>query len=68
MEAPDSLTMTIGIEDGSLASLTAPSASRDAVPLPMAMASIWNCSTSLRTVRMASFAWPTPMVRWSTVS
>ena len=68
MDAPDSLVMTMGMEDGRPASLTAPSASRDAVPLPMAMASIWNCSTSLRTWVMASFAWPTPMVRWRTVS
>lgn len=68
MDAPDSLTMTTGMEDGSLASLMAPSASRDAVPLPMAMASILNCSTSLRTCMMASLACPALIVRCKTQS
>lgn len=56
MEAPDSLTMTMGMEAGRPQARTKASVSRPAVPLPMAMASIWKRAAKPRTLSLASAA------------
>ncbi len=53
MDAPLSLTMTMTIEAGRPSLRTKASVSRLAVPLPMAIASIWYLSHKARTTRPA---------------